>query len=290
MEEVEPGDLVIGKTYFATNIVFFDIYPARQGGWSRQDELNKKYIVTVTGKRYDPMENQLDWRIDLNDIKQIRGFGKIMHSNPIPNIDTGGKWTEINVYSGWRGLTLLNFKEEEPKFYERGAQMAVSVSHVVNKTKNELTKQIRKLRKKLREIDELKLKHPEGSKLNEEEQTKLGNEERLRTLLIAAEAEEEKKKKNKSQVVVRVLPPFLRCLKISRDTFLVLVGFKAWVEEENERRAVENAVRRIVENAVRRVEKENLVESVVNQGVDGNKFYLARALILRRFHLIFDNI
>lgn len=193
MEEVEPGDLVIGKTYFATNIVFFDIYPARQGGWSRQDELNKKYIVTVTGKRYDPMENQLDWRIDLNDIKQIRGFGKIMHSNPIPNIDTGGKWTEINVYSGWRGLTLLNFKEEEPKFYERGAQMAVSVSHVVNKTKNELTKQIRKLRKKLREIDELKLKHPEGSKLNEEEQTKLGNEERLRTLLIAAEAEEEKK-------------------------------------------------------------------------------------------------
>jgi len=65
------------------------------------------------------------------------------------------------------------------------------------------------------------------------------------------------------------------------------------LEEENQnerrtvenavRRAVENAVRRTVENAVRRVEKENLVESVVNQGVDGNKFYLARALILRRF-------
>ena len=70
---------------------------------------------------------------------------------------------------------------------------------------------------------------------------------------------------------------------ISGDSFKILVGFKAWVEEENERRAVENAVRRIVENAVRRVEKENLVESVVNQGVDGNKFYLARTLILRRF-------
>ena len=193
MKEVEPGDLVIGKTYFATNIIFFDIYPARQGGWSRQQELNKKYIVTVTGKRYEPMEDELDWKISLNDIKQIRGFGKIMHSHPIPNIDTGGKWTEINVYSDWRGVTLKNFKEEEPKFYERGAQMAVGVSHVVNKTKNKLTKQIRTLKKKLRGIEQLKLKNSEGSKLNDAEQTKLGNEGRLRTSLIAAEAEEEKK-------------------------------------------------------------------------------------------------
>jgi hypothetical protein len=194
MKEVEPGDLVVGKTYFATNIVFVDnSKPPRQGRWSRQDDLNKKYIVTVSGKRYEPQQNHMDWRIDLKDIKQIRGFGQIMHSNPIPNIDTGGKWTEINVYSGKRGLTLSNFKEEEPKFYERGAQMVVGVSHVVNKTKNKLTKQIRKLHKKLREIDELKLKHSDRSKLNEAEQKKLGKEEMLRTSLIAAEAEEEKK-------------------------------------------------------------------------------------------------
>ena len=171
MKEVEPGDLVIGKTYFATNIVF--LYPGVLGrdtgpGWSRQDDLNKKYIVTVSGKKYQPSPGSpyFPWDIRLKDIKQIRG----QTQNPIPNIDTGGKWTEINVDRGLGPLMLTNRKEEEPKFYERGGQMAVGVSHVVNKTKNELTKQIRKLHKKLREINELKLKHPDGSKLNEAEQ------------------------------------------------------------------------------------------------------------------------
>ena len=197
MKEVEPGDLVVGKTYFATNIVFpntFVPFKRNRDWWSRQDEKEKKYIVTVSGKRYEPMTHYQDWRIDLKDIKLIVGYGTTRYQlERAPNPDTGGKWTEINVYSGKPGLTLSNLKGEEPKFYERGAQMVVGVSHVVNKTKNKFTKQIRKLRKKLREINELKLKHPEGSKLNEAEQKKLGNEEMLRTSLIAAEAEEEKK-------------------------------------------------------------------------------------------------
>jgi len=191
MKEVEPGDLVVGKTYFATNIVFVDRSKDPEPSdprETRQDILNKKYIVTVSGKEYDQRFVKPPLRISLNDIKQIRG-------TTLPNIDTGGKWTEINVFSQptWPGLTLSNVgaKGEEPKFYERGAQMDIGMRHVVNKTKNKLTKRIRKLKKNLRSIGALKEK--DSATLNESEQKKLDKEEMLRTSLIVAEAEKEKK-------------------------------------------------------------------------------------------------
>jgi len=123
--------------------------------------------------------------LELTNMKEIRGntdththtlvgnaaTDKAMYRNT-PYIPDWWEWGDVN---------------DVPKFYER-KQMAIGVSHVVNKTKNKLTKGIRKLKKKLRSIDALKMK--DSATLNEAQLQKLGTEDNLRHMLAVAEEEE----------------------------------------------------------------------------------------------------
>ena len=199
MKEVEPEDLVVGKTYFATNL-FLPIYEewSEDETWSRQAEREKKFIVTVSGKRYEPTYDAFTpWRIELKNVKQIKG---ISSKSAETLQQTGGKWTEIPVFSHFatgQGLTLSpwNIESEEtvPKFYERGAQMDISIRHVVNQTKDEVTKRIRKLKKNLKSIGALKEKE-KAEILNEAEQKKLDTEVNMRNELKALLAEEDRRR------------------------------------------------------------------------------------------------
>ena len=68
MKEVEPGDLVVGKTYFATNLST-DRRP-------KNLVRNKRYIVTVSGKKDAPSgpgfdRSKMPLELYLTNIKEI---------------------------------------------------------------------------------------------------------------------------------------------------------------------------------------------------------------------------
>jgi hypothetical protein len=190
MKKVEPDDLEVGKTYFATNLGPPGIDPRVDLLWHHPVR-RKRYTITVAGKKDIPQDDpnrarsKMPLELELTNMKEIRGntdththtlvgnaaTDKAMYRNT-PYIPDWFEWGDVN---------------DVPKFYER-KQMAIGVSHVVNKTKNKLTKGIRKLKKKLRSIDALKMK--DSATLNEAQLQKLGTEDNLRHMLAVAEEEE----------------------------------------------------------------------------------------------------
>jgi len=107
MKKVEPRDLEVGKTYFATNLST-DRRP-------RNLVRNKRYIVTVSGKKDAPSgpgfdRSKMPFELYLTNIKEIQGKG-------------GGKgWDEIPVmmhmYPDWWNMSHIT---DVPKFYEKEA-------------------------------------------------------------------------------------------------------------------------------------------------------------------------
>ena len=122
MKKVEPRDLEVGKTYFATNL--------STDRRARNLVRNKRYIVTVSGKKDAPSgpgfdRSKMPLELYLTNIKEIQGKGE------------GKGWDEILVmrheYPDWWNMTHIT---DVPKFYEKEA-MAIGVSHVVESKEEE---------------------------------------------------------------------------------------------------------------------------------------------------------
>ena len=128
MKKVEPRDLEVGKTYFATNLST----DRRASNLVR----NKRYIVTVSGKKDAPSgplfdRSKMPLDLYLTNIKEIQGKGE------------GKGWDEILVmmheHPDWWNMTDIT---DVPKFYEKEVT-PIGVSHVVE-SKEEKKKELKK--------------------------------------------------------------------------------------------------------------------------------------------------